>query len=443
MQFFEKTEQTTPWNVKLGVRCFLVCSFIGYLFSDQLFIACTPDAVFSNYYAITLFTSTYAYNSIFSLVGCVFIGWRRLVQLETENGTFGFLLWILWVSLTVHTIYVVLAFFVIAKWDPTIVSQPVHGVWPLLCATFVYDAKSDPLGEVKLWPLQFSLYNRVMPVLCVLLSWCTHMNYHLDVIVALIFSLVAPASPWFTIPDVSLHLLDTYDFWLLNRIRDLQCFQMRQQGFRALPTYTGSGARCPKAFNGVFTVDDAADAEFPNLDANEFSFDYSADARITGIKGEAAVAAVGSGVGVLSYTFGADSTPIPCLSAPPGSGLAAVNPNGHDSASMTGVSDQQSPRSQQQQEMGAGVGAPLGVVGQDGTMTLSSTAGLGLNHPGADNKTTAAAAGTVVLTDRLGDSDEAKRYDFLTPQRVHEFDLAAKNDDIFGDLGNEDPFGPL
>ena len=86
---------------------------------------------------------------------------------------------------------------------------------------------------------------------------------------------------------------------------------------------------------------------------------------------------------------------------------------------------------QQQQQQGSSIVSDNIATGAVNTVSGNN------NYPAGSD------SATVVLTDRLGDSDEGKRFDFLTPQRVNDFDLPSKNDDIFGDLGNEDPFGPL
>ncbi|CAD7922827.1 unnamed protein product [Amoebophrya sp. A120] len=249
-----------------GCRVVLALCVAFFILPTGEILACSPANVFDRWWLWTLCTTTYVHHELFSLAGGLLLGWRRFVRAENEHGTVGFLLWLLFVSAVIHVVYVIACHLVFEYFDPRLAGEPVHGLWPLVCLLFTYDAKLDPFGEVLLWPLPLTVYTRTVPLLALFGAWLVHFDAHLDSIVAMLVALALPFELQLSdaAHDAIEAVLERHEsVRAVQYLKGMEGFCTRNAGFKALGT---SGAPATQAnefdFAGSGELDLEAGAGF-------------------------------------------------------------------------------------------------------------------------------------------------------------------------------------
>eukprot|EP00747_Dinoflagellata_sp_TGD_P180476 gnl/TRDRNA2_/TRDRNA2_32999_c0_seq1.p1 gnl/TRDRNA2_/TRDRNA2_32999_c0~~gnl/TRDRNA2_/TRDRNA2_32999_c0_seq1.p1 ORF type:complete len:314 (-),score=46.97 gnl/TRDRNA2_/TRDRNA2_32999_c0_seq1:45-986(-) len=177
-----------------------------------------------------LIMASFVHTSLIELCFALFLCWRRFAWMENKFGTLGFIMWFVWASLFLHATYVYSIAFVVAPIiDPALEVTWIHGLYPVLTASFVIDIKESDNHSVWLWPLPVHVPVRAFPWVIIVLSWVLHCEAHLDVVSAYFVASFAPV--WMLEPSVE--LLDKVEqTWLgmfvLAQLQRFDAFVYRQ-----------------------------------------------------------------------------------------------------------------------------------------------------------------------------------------------------------------------
>lgn len=175
-----------------------MCSYILFVLHHHTFISlnlvCRPVDVIYGFQLQRLLLASLVHTSLPGLCLALLICWRRFAWLERRAGTLGFVVWFIWCSLIVHSIYclgaLVLAAIVGAQGP---LDGEVHGLLPLLTANLVASIKGTDASTVWLWPFPLHVPVRAFPIVVVAMSWSLHFEAHLDVIAAYAVASIFPS----------------------------------------------------------------------------------------------------------------------------------------------------------------------------------------------------------------------------------------------------------
>ncbi|CAD7937695.1 unnamed protein product [Amoebophrya sp. A25] len=422
-----------------GCRLVAGLCLLGFLLPTEIF-SCSPRNLFDYYWFWTPATTTFVHHDLLSLLGGILLGWRRFIRAENEHGTVALVLWLGYVSFVIHGLYCLACRVILEYFNARLLTEPIHGLWPLVCLLFTYDAKTDPFAEVNLWPVPVSILQRSVPAIAVASCWLLHGELPLDVVVAIAVGFFVPE---LTLSESAHDAIESYlerqqaqpaVMWL----RTQEGFCTRNAGFKALP----KGGLAPPTQATEFGFAGSADLEDPGSSSSSSSADGFGGAgdQIVGYANAASSAVLGAVSSVVGEAaFGGATSVLDFTSS--------GNATSSSGAGMSGASNATGGV--------AGVAVPSPVANRGGLH------GVGISQPG-DNASQQLQAGAFADAEFL--DDPRSRTDFLNPapnRNVNEFltpsatvksgdpflaqhpvfDENINSKDIFGDLGTSDnPF---